>query len=1160
MDASRGRAGTSIWRPLAMASLVLVAIAGPALPARAAGDPPVANNDSYSVKQDNVLTVPASGVLVNDTDTESDPLTAHLVSDVSHGNLSLNTDGSFTYTPAAGFSGSDSFTYKANDGTSDSGAATVSINVAANQSPVVADIVLTTSENTDLNFVLHGSDPDDNASALTFSIAAGVSHGSLSCSGGGSCTYSPTTNYAGSDSFTYQAHDPSNATSNTATASITVAAANHPPVAQAQSVTTPEDTPLGITVKATDVDGDQLAYAVQQQPAKGSVSCGVNTGQCLFTPNLNANGTDSFIFRATDGHGAFDTATVDMSITPVNDAPVAIAASVPTLQGNAATFSVTANDPDNAPAQLTYSATTQPLHGTATCTAAGNCTYTPQPGFVGADAFTFGVHDPSNLSDTAVVTLTVGSNNHAPVAQPQAVNALEGTATPITLTATDVDGDNLTYSVVTQALHGVATCSGAGVCSYTPTTSYNGPDSFTFQATDGVATSNVATVTLTVAHTNQPPVAAPQSVSMLEDKAATITLGATDPDIADVLTYAVDQQALHGTATCVAATGVCTYTPTANYSGADSFTFHANDGLVNSNVAIVSLTVTPVNDPPVVKPFAFNTAFNTPLQVPAPGLLTGATDAEGDVITVIPAQQPVHGTLVLKPNGSFVYDPAPQFKGIDAFTYRAQDSLGAVSAPATVSIGVQVDVGTGPINFVGTNAPEERGFLSSAPRGLHADLRDGADVYDVFFGALRGPVQVDDSGHIGGDRLSTFGNGNGEAISVDGARIRNGSEHIDYSHVETVTVNGQRGNDHVTIGPDPFPGVTHVIVDGGDGDDQLTVNAGHRAAHVLGDSIVVDGWPLITYRGFERVTIASTVTGTRTLSSDGYWLLASDGGVFTFGDAKFYGSTGALNLKAPIIQMIATPSGRGYWLMASDGGVFTFGDARFYGSTGALPLKAPIIQMIATPSGRGYWLLASDGGVFTFGDARFFGSTGALRLRSPVVQMVPTNDGNGYWLRASDGGIFTFGNARFFGSTGSLNLAAPIIQMVPAPSGNGYWLLAANGAVFGFGSAHFHGSTSTQAVPAPPVQLVPTPSGNGYWLAHADGSVFAFGDAAYYGSMLGRHVNANVVQMIATPTGHGYWLLGRDGGIFTFGDAKFHGSTGGLRLRQPIMRMVVRGL
>jgi hypothetical protein len=192
---------------------------------------------------------------------------------------------------------------------------------------------------------------------------------------------------------------------------------------------------------------------------------------------------------------------------------------------------------------------------------------------------------------------------------------------------------------------------------------------------------------------------------------------------------------------------------------------------------------------------------------------------------------------------------------------------------------------------------------------------------------------------------------------------------------------------------------------------------------------------------------------------NGYWMVASDGGVFTFGDYQFFGSTGALRLNRPVVGLAATPDRSGYWLVASDGGVFAFGDARFFGSTGNLALNRPIVGAAPTPTGGGYWLVASDGGVFAFGDARFFGSTGALRLNQPIVGMAPTPTGRGYWLVASDGGVFAFGDARFFGSTGALRLNQPIVGMTATPSANGYWLVASDGGVFAFGDARFFGST-----------------------------------------------------------------------------------------------------
>ena len=174
------------------------------------------------------------------------------------------------------------------------------------------------------------------------------------------------------------------------------------------------------------------------------------------------------------------------------------------------------------------------------------------------------------------------------------------------------------------------------------------------------------------------------------------------------------------------------------------------------------------------------------------------------------------------------------------------------------------------------------------------------------------------------------------------------------------------------------------------------------------------------------VGMASTADG------GGYWLVASDGGIFSFGDATFFGSTGSIRLNKPIVGMAATPDGGGYWLVASDGGIFSYGDARFYGSTGSLVLNSPVVGMAAGPGGGGYWLVASDGGIFDYGNAGFFGSAGDLRLNKPVVGMAATPDGGGYWLVASDGGIFNYGDANFYGSTGSIKLNEPIVGMSSA--------------------------------------------------------------------------------------------------------------------------------
>jgi hypothetical protein len=217
------------------------------------------------------------------------------------------------------------------------------------------------------------------------------------------------------------------------------------------------------------------------------------------------------------------------------------------------------------------------------------------------------------------------------------------------------------------------------------------------------------------------------------------------------------------------------------------------------------------------------------------------------------------------------------------------------------------------------------------------------------------------------------------------------------------------------------------------------------------------------------IKLAKPIVGmAATPDGQGYWLVATDGGVFSYGDAKFYGSTGAIHLNQPIVDMEATPDGLGYWLVASDGGVFSFGDAKFYGSTGAIHLNQPIVGMASTPDGLGYWLVASDGGVFTYGDAKFYGSTGAIHLNKPIAGIAPTPDAKGYWLVASDGGIFTFGDAPFSGTAGVSGES--ITGIVVDPSTAAYTLVEVNGTAV---------APTLTPVAAPASGTTPTASSNG---------------------------------------------------------------------------------
>ncbi len=259
-------------------------------------------------------------------------------------------------------------------------------------------------------------------------------------------------------------------------------------------------------------------------------------------------------------------------------------------------------------------------------------------------------------------------------------------------------------------------------------------------------------------------------------------------------------------------------------------------------------------------------------------------------------------------------------------------------------------------------------------------------------------------------------------------------------------------------------------------------------------------------------------TGVSNSPVQGGWQASADGHVWAFGGTVPYGSI-AGRLHDPIVGITATPDGRGYWLVASDGGIFTGGDAGFYGSLGNVHLNRPIVGMAATPDGRGYWLVASDGGIFTGGDAGFYGSLGNVHLNRPIVGMAATPDGRGYWLVASDGGIFTGGEAGFYGSLGGdIHLNQTVVGIAATPDGRGYWLVASDGGVFAFGDARFYGSEGGTAIPSAIVGMQATPDGRGYWIDAADGDIYAFGDAP---SISGQATGQTIVGMASvdsTPT------------------------------------------
>jgi VCBS repeat-containing protein len=682
-----------------------------------ANDLPLANGVTYSIAEDGILTVSALGVLANDSDKEANPLTAVLKTNPAHGVLALHADGSFTYTPTANYNGPDSFTYAAHDGTGEGNIATVAITVnAQNDAPMGAPDSYTLMEDAVLQILvpgLLGNDSDPDGDALR--VAQGPSilttapvHGVLKAMGNdGSFTYQPSANYNGPDSFTYVVTD-GKAQSAPVTVNLIIRAQNDAPSSANDSYTVAHNATLKVSAKKgvlkndSDTDGDVLRSLVVSQPTRGLLHMQLD-GSFTYNPpsgNCNADSTDAFTYWANDGAADSNVATVNITIHCVNRAPVANGDVYSVQQGvqlaiPAPGLMVNDSDPDGN--QLTAVLVTQPTRG-----ALG---FNPNGGFVykaptaGADSFTYKVTDGALDSSVVTVSINVTATNQVPLAGNDSYRtsknvALQVSAPGVVGNDIDADGNTLTPTVMAQPTHGSLHMNLDGSFIYTPSNNYVGLDSFVYVAHDGSAPSNAATVTIDVANANFAPVAANDSYSTAYNVTLTVPgpgllANDSDPDANQPLRVVVASQPTKGTL-ALGVGGGFTYTPTGGVcasDSADSFTYYANDSVVNSNLATASIAIHCTNRAPVAVADSYTVAQGARLAIPAPGVLVNDADPDGNAITLIDATLTTRGAFAPSSDGSFVYIAPSNFSGTDTFTYKATD--GALkSAAVTVSINV----------------------------------------------------------------------------------------------------------------------------------------------------------------------------------------------------------------------------------------------------------------------------------------------------------------------------------------------------------------------------------------------------------------------------------------------------------------------------------------
>ncbi len=431
--------------------------------------------------------------------------------------------------------------------------------------------------------------------------------------------------------------------------------------------------------------------------------------------------------------------------------------------------------------------------------------------------------------------------------------------------------------------------------------------------------------------------------------------------------------------------------------------------------------------------------------------------------------------------------------------------------------------GSQPLTISAVDPPSTPFSVSGAPEA-DAVLQPGAAVVvNVTFaptvvGSYSSTMEVDSNG--GDVVVAVTGNSAPPPLmSISTTSLDYGSVPLGSTTAESFTVSNTGGEDlTITKSKPPVTGPFSATTALGEG---TTLPPGQSLTETVDFTptalgTVADTWSINGDDGQGVRTISFTGTGV----GHGYWLVGSDGGIFSFGSAQFHGSMGGVALQRPVVGIVPAEGKDGYWLDASDGGVFSF-NTLFYGSIPGLglnpagsglpnSLNAPIVGMVPSSDDGGYYMVASDGGIFAFGDAQFAGSCpGIGGCSGPAVAVMPDGSGNGYWVVTSTGNVYAFGDAPYFGAPGH----GAVTSAVATPSGNGYWILMSDGEVFAYGDAQYLGAPppANFNIPDPASAIFPTSDGAGYWIASALGAVDSYGDAPPDGDMAGTPLNGAII-------------------------------------------------
>ncbi len=640
--------------------------------------PPVAVNDVATTPEDFPVNI---NVLANDRDPDGDALTVTTAS-AGNGTVTILPNGTIDYTPGPNFNGTDTITYTISDGNGGTSTATVTVTVGAqNDPPVAVNDATSTNEDTPVTIAVLSNDSDIDGNPLTVTAATSAD-GTVVINPDGTIRFTPNPNFNGVATINYTISDGQGGFAS-ATVTVDVNPVNDPPVAVNDTATTPEDTPVTIAVLAndSDVDGDLVAVTSATSP-NGAVTINPD-GTITFTPTANFNGPTTISYTISDGKGGTSTATVTLTVAPVNDVPVANPSTAATNEDTPVVLTPLANDSDADGDPLTVTAASA-ANGTVTILPDGTVGYVPNANFNGTDVVTYTISDGKGGTATSTVTVTVNPVNDVPVAVNDNATTPEDSPVTIPLLAndSDADGNPLTVTAATSP-NGSVVINPDGTVTFTPNPNFNGPTTITYTISDGQGGTATATIAVNVTPVNDPPVARPDTATTPEDTPVVITPLTNDSDVDGNPLTVTTATAPNGTVT-INPDGTIRYVPDANFNGVDTITYTVSDGRGGTSTTTVTVTVTPVNDPPIARNDVFVMDEDTTARIP---VLANDNDPDGDPLTVTAASSP-NGTVVINPDGTVSFTPNRDFFGPATITYTISDGRGG-TATATVTVDVR---------------------------------------------------------------------------------------------------------------------------------------------------------------------------------------------------------------------------------------------------------------------------------------------------------------------------------------------------------------------------------------------------------------------------------------------------------------------------------------